>query len=122
MLSPEQIKDVGAAAVTELYKEPDDDLALELGLPTSEFYGRPLIEVMLVRQARNAARTGDKDEVEAILDRRLGKPKATVESHSTTETYEQYLERIGKAEEDDRRRNAIDVTPRPDPSDIASLL
>ena len=98
MLSRSQIVELGAAAVTELYSEPGDDLAIELGLPPSEFYGRPLLEVMLVRQARNAARTGDRDEVEAILDRRLGKPKTTAENHNISETYEEALHRIAEAE------------------------
>ena len=93
------VKEIGAAALAELYAEPGDLLALELGLPPSEFYGRPLIEVMLVRQARNAARTGDMAEVEAILDRQLGKPKTTSENHHITESYEDALKRIGASED-----------------------
>lgn len=92
------VKDIQKAALAELYSEPDDELAIELGLPPSEFYGRPLIEVMLIRQARRAARTGDKDEVEAIRDRLEGKPKTTSENHNITESYEDALTRIGKNE------------------------
>lgn len=93
-LTPTQINDIGAAAIAQPYSEPGDELALELGLPPSEFYGRPLMEVMLIKQARHAAYTGDKDEVEAILDRRLGKPKSIAENHNINETYEGALKRI----------------------------
>lgn len=96
-LTPKTINDIGAAAVAQLYEHPDDALALELGLPPSEFYGMTLMEVMLIKQAREAARTGATDEVEAILDRRLGKPKQSVEKHVVTETYEEALARISKA-------------------------
>lgn len=92
------VKDIQKAALAELYSEPDDELAVELGLPPSEFYGRPLVEVMLIRQARHAAKTGDKDEIEAIRDRLEGKPKTTSENHNISESYEDALARIGKAE------------------------
>ena len=103
------VKDIQKAALAELYAEPDDELAIELGLPPSEFYGRPLIEVMLVRQARHAARTGDKDEVEAIRDRLEGKPKTTSENHNISESYEDALSRIGKAEDARRAKAATSI-------------
>jgi hypothetical protein len=102
------VKDIQKAALAELYSEPGDELAIEMGLPPSEFYGRPLVEVMLVRQARHAARTGDKDEVEAIRDRLEGKPKTTSENHNITESYEDALARIGKAED---ARRVASATP-----------
>lgn len=102
IITPAQIKDLHAAALTQLYAEPYDDLAIEMGLPPSRFHGMTLLEVMLIKRAENAARTGDKDEVEAILDRELGKPKTTAEVHSTTETYEQACLRIARAEETKR--------------------
>ena len=106
LVTPAVIKEIGAAALAELYAEPGDALAVELGLPPSEFYGRPLVEVMLIRQARNAARTGDMAEVEAILDRQLGKPKTTAENHNITESYEDALNRIGAAEDARRVQEA----------------
>ena len=102
MVTPGVLNDLGSAALAELYSEPGDELALEMGLPPSEFYGRPLAEVMLIKQARNAARDGNTEDIEAILDRRLGKPKATLESHSVTESYEQYLKRIAASETAER--------------------
>ncbi len=97
LITPSQINDLGAAALTQLYSHPDDELAIEMGLPPSRFHGMTLIEVMLIRQAENAARSGATDEVEAILDRRLGKPKTTAENHNVNETYEQALSRISKS-------------------------
>lgn len=106
LVTPAQIKDLHAAALTQIYVEPDDHLKLEMGLPPSRFYGLTLLEVMLIRRAERAAASGDKDEVESILDRELGKPKTTAEVHSTTETYEQMLKRIGKEEEERRIKAA----------------
>jgi len=115
-LTPKQIDEVAAAAVMTPYEEPGDQFAIEMGMLPSEFYGRPLIEVMLIRQARHAAHTGDKDYVEAILDRRLGRPKTTIESHSIHETYAQALERIGQTEIQKRFENAepVEVIPSMD--------
>lgn len=98
LATPALIKDLSAAALVETYSEPEDALAIEMGLPPSEFYGRPLIEVMLIRRARYAAKTGDDDVIERILDRELGKPKTTAENHNINESYEDALARIGKAE------------------------
>lgn len=99
MMTPVLLNEIGNAALAEPYSEPDDEIAVALGLPPSEFYGRPLAEVMLIRQARHAARSGDTAEVEAILDRRLGKPKTTAENHNINETYEQACQRIAKTVE-----------------------
>lgn len=107
-MTPAVIREVGAAALAELYCTPEDLLAIELGLPPSEFYGRPLIEVMLIRQARLAAATGESSLVEAILDRQVGKPKTTSENHNINESYEDACRRIGVEEE---RRRAAEATP-----------
>ncbi len=96
MLTKTQIQEIGAAALALPYSEPGDALAIELGLQPSEFYGRPLYEVMKIKQAREAARTGDTAIIESIEDRVVGKPKQSVESHSIKETYEEYLARISR--------------------------
>ncbi|MDE2019175.1 MAG: hypothetical protein KGJ13_02380 [Patescibacteria group bacterium] len=95
-LSPSQITEVAAAAAVTVYKEDGDDLAAELGLPTSEFYGMTCLEVMLIRQAREGARTGDSGIVNDILDRLVGKPKQTTESVVTKLTYEDRLKEIAR--------------------------
>ena len=94
MLTKSQIADIVTAAVSQPYEEEGDALAIEMGLPPSKFYGRTNIEVMLIRLAEHAARTGDKDEVEDFLDRLLGKPKQTSEVVKTTLTYEDRLKEI----------------------------
>jgi hypothetical protein len=98
LITAAQVKDLHAAALTQLYAEPYDELAIEMGLPPSRFYGMTLIEVMLIKRAENAARTGDCDEVEKILDREMGKAVARSENHNVTETYDQALKRIAIAE------------------------
>ena len=95
MLTKSQIIDIVAAAVSQPYSSPDDELAVELGLPPSEFHGATLMEVMLVKAAREAAETGDPDMVEKLLDRLLGKPKQTSEVLKTVATYEERLREIG---------------------------
>lgn len=99
LITAAAVKDLHAAALTQLYAEPDDDLKIEMGLKPSRFYGMTLIEVMLIRRAENTARTGDSDDVERILDRELGKAVARSENHNVTETYDQALKRIAIAED-----------------------
>ena len=94
MLTKAQIVDIVAAAVSLPYKEPGDDLAVELGLPPSEFYGMTNMEVMLIRLSRAAAATGSREDVETLLDRLLGRPHATSETIKTTMTYEDRLKDI----------------------------
>lgn len=108
LFSPATIKEVHTAALAELYSEPDDAFALEMGLPPSEFYGRTLLEVMAIKRARYAARSGDDDVFERILDRELGKPKTTSENHNINESYDEALNRIGAAED---ARRAAAATP-----------
>lgn len=98
LITGAQVKDLHAAALTQLYAEPDDELKIEMGLLPSRFYGMTLIEVMLIRRAENTARTGDSDDVERILDRELGKAVARSENHNVSETYDQVLKRIAEKE------------------------
>ncbi len=99
------------AAATLPYQDANDELAISMGLPPSRFYGMTNLEVMLIKRQEEAARTGESVEVEHILDRLLGKPKATSEVHTTSETYEQYLARVGQSEAEKRVSEARDVTP-----------
>lgn len=98
LITAVQVKDLHAAALTQLYSEPDDDLKIEMGLPPSRFFGMTLIEVMLIRRAENTARSGNSDDVEKILDRELGKAVARSENHNVNETYDQALKRIAATE------------------------
>lgn len=102
MLTKAQVAEIALAAASQLYVDPNDESALELGLPPSEFYGMTNLEVMLIKQARNAALTGDSDMVEKILDRLIGKPKQTSEIAKTV-TYEGYLTQIAQ--------KVMDATP-----------
>ncbi len=90
-----QVSEIAMAAASEPFIDPNDELAISLGLPPSEFYGATNLEVMLVKQARNAAKTGDTDVVEKILDRLIGRPKQSIEKHEIVESYESALKRIG---------------------------
>lgn len=91
LLTPTLMKDIQRAAMVERYAEPGDELAIELGLPPSEFYGRTLAEVMVIKQARRAAATGESELVEAIRDRLEGKPKTTAENVNHNINYESAL-------------------------------
>lgn len=120
MVAPSLIKDIQKAALAQLYSEDDDEIAIALGFAPSPWYGRPLIEVMLLKQALNAARTGAYDEIEAIRDRVEGKPLATSVNHNINENYEQATNRIADAEkkfQEQQRTQAVDaeiVTPESD--------
>lgn len=90
------VSELAMAAASQPYVTPDDELAVALGLPPSEFYGMTNLEVMLVKQARWAATSGETDVIEKVLDRLIGRPKQSIEKHEITETYEQALARVGK--------------------------
>lgn len=92
-----QVSEIAMAAASQLYVDPNDELAVALGLPPSRFYGKTNLEVMLIKQAEYAAASGERDYVNDVLDRLIGKPVAKSESHSITETYDQALQRIAKA-------------------------
>jgi hypothetical protein len=102
-IEPKVLNDLTKAALALPYAEDDDLIAVALGLPpASRFFGRPLAEVMIVKQVESAARTGDFVEIEAIRDRIEGKPKTTNENHNISETYEQATQRIAKELEAER--------------------
>jgi hypothetical protein len=92
-----QVSQIAMAAASLPYVDPNDELALALGLRPSEFYGMTNLEVMLVKQARYAAESGETDVIDKVLDRLVGKPKQSVEKHEIVETYDQALARIGRA-------------------------
>ena len=98
-----QIADLAMAVAGLPYTTPEDELAVELGLPPSRFYGMTNLEVMLIRRQERAAQTGDRDEVEAVLDRLIGKPLAKSESARVNVSYEDFLR---AAAEDETRRTA----------------
>lgn len=90
------VSELAMAAASQPYVTADDELAVSLGLPPSEFYGMTNLEVMLLKQARWAATSGETAVIEKVLDRLIGRPKTTAETHTITETYEQALTRISK--------------------------
>lgn len=104
VLTRAQVSEIAMAAASMPYEEPGDRFALEMGLPVSEFYGRPCVEVMIIKRTRLAAQSGDPDVIETVLDRLIGKPKTTAETLSTTRSYEQYLEEIAHKEAIPARR------------------
>jgi hypothetical protein len=86
MFTREQVADIIVAAATDLY---DADAVLE-----PEFVGKTNLEVMVLKRTRRAARSGDMDEVESLLDRIVGKPKTTAEVTKKVITYEDALREI----------------------------
>lgn len=99
-----QVSELAMAAASQPYADENDELAISLGLPPSEFYGRTNLEVMLIKQARLAAKTGDCDQVDKILDRLIGRPKTTAENVRVDVSYEEYLKNLAA------RGAAIDTT------------
>lgn len=97
VFSKQQIGDLQMAAASSFFTDPNDELAIAIGLPPSEFYGMTNLEVMLIKQARYAATSGEREYINDVLDRLQGKAKTTAEVHSTVETYEQFLARVGRA-------------------------
>lgn len=103
MITKEVLEELPVAALSLPYKRSDKEIFLN---EDPEFEGKTNAEVMNIRLARKAAQ-GCMTAIKAIQDRVLGKPKQQIESRSITETYTQYLERIGKEDEDTLREAQV---------------
>ncbi len=97
MFTRAQVSELALAAASQPYIDENDELAIELGLPPSRFYGKSNLEVMLIKQAENSAKTGE--GVDAILDRLIGKPKQSVESVKVSVSYEDWLKEVARRED-----------------------
>lgn len=86
-----KVQEIAMHALSLPYTDENDELAIEMGLPPSEFYGRPLVEVMLIKRTRIAAQTGDDEKIERALDRAIGKPKTSAENVNLNGSYEDFL-------------------------------
>ena len=99
VLSKPQIHDLIAASASLPYMPtPEEEL---LGI----YHGMTNLEVMVVKQHHWAARSGDTAEVEAILDRLVGKPKQSSEVLKITKTYDEALREI--AENERRKQSGV---------------
>ena len=101
-----KIQTLAIQALSLPYTDENDELAIEMGLPPSEFYGRPMIEVMIIKRTRAAARTGDDDKIERTLDRAIGKPETTSKNVNLNGSYEDFLKAAA---------NLMKNAPRPQP-------
>ena len=86
-----KIQQLALQALSLPYTSANDELAIELGLKPSDYYGRPLVEVMVVKAALAAAQSGDVDIIEKVLDRAIGKPKTSSENLNMNGSYEDFL-------------------------------
>lgn len=86
-----KIQQLALQALSLPYTSANDELAIELGLKPSDYYGRPLVEVMLTKAALGAAQSGDVDIIEKVLDRAIGKPKTSSENLNMDVSYEAFL-------------------------------
>lgn len=68
----------------------EDPLHPDFGL----YDGMTVAEVLVRKQLINAARSGDKDEIEKAMDRLLGKPKWIGESVNVHASYEDFLKGV----------------------------
>lgn len=94
MLTKEVIADLPVAVLSLPYQRTDKEITLGEDV---EFEGKSNAEVMHIRLARRAA-AGSMEAIKMLQDRILGKPKQSIESHSVSETYTQFLERKAKEE------------------------
>lgn len=97
VFTKKQVQQVIAITAATPYTSPDDELAIEMGLPPSPFYGKTLLEVMVMKQMQRAAQSGEGEEVDRVLDRIIGKPTQHSESVVTRTSYEDRLKAIRAA-------------------------
>lgn len=74
----------------------------------ARYDGMTCAEVMVRKQVEGAARSGDTDEIERVMDRLIGKPLAKSESTHVHATYEEALRAIS---EKARPVDAVEVGP-----------
>ncbi len=80
----------------------------------AQYEGWTRLEVMVDKKTQNAARTGDDDKVEKVLDRLIGKPKTISEVRKMD--YETWLKNQAEAERQERESIPTSFEPdAPDP-------
>lgn len=89
VLSKQHLQSIYFVAAAQPYVV-EDPLDPDFGL----YDGCTIAEVMIRKQMIRAAKTGDKDEVEKVMDRLLGKPKWIGESVQVHASYEDVLKSI----------------------------
>lgn len=102
LVTKAQIQDLYAAAAGELFscEDPFD--------PDFIYNGLPLVEVIVKKQIRAAARNG---EGEAVMDRLAGRPKQETLSTKLTLTYEDALREIERKENAKRFGQPVPSNP-----------
>lgn len=94
IVSAQSVKKLAQVAASLPYEgEWDEDLGTYILEP--RFKGMTNIEVMWVRLAEKAA-NGDKEAMNMMFDRILGKPKQSVETASVSMTYQEFLKELSK--------------------------
>lgn len=94
IVSAQSVKKLAQVAASLPYEgEWDEDLEMYILEP--RFKGMTNIEVMWVRLAEKAA-NGDKEAMNMMFDRILGKPKQSVETASVSMTYQEFLKELSK--------------------------
>lgn len=89
LITKAQVAELYAAAAAETFNCPDP---LD---PDHEFHGLSMAEVMVRKEVRAAARSGN---AETVMDRLVGRPKQTSESTRLTLGYEDALKEIERKE------------------------
>lgn len=89
----------------QIYTSPEPDPFH----PDHEFDGMMKGEVILRKHIDRAATLGEREDLEAALDRLLDRAKQSSESFTVTANYEAYLKKL--AAERGQIREAVDVTP-----------
>jgi len=91
IIPKEVISDMAGAALSMPYLDPDD-------IDEPRFKGRSCVEVTLMKIAEEAASRGDRDALNLLLDRFIGKPKQSIESKKVTVNYSDYLKMQAEVE------------------------
>lgn len=86
MIPKVMVADVALAALSMPY---DDPIGLE-----PQFRGLTNLEVMMIKRANRAAKTGDGDESDKLLDRVLGKTKIMSEIKKVNIDYVDFLKAV----------------------------
>lgn len=94
IINSQSVKKLAQVAASLPY-EGDWDEELEMYVLDPRFKGMTNIEVMWVRLAEKAA-SGDKEAMNMMFDRILGKPKQSVETASVSMTYQEFLKELSK--------------------------
>lgn len=107
-MKKEQLQDLYHASLGIMY-QGDWDPMTQTYVIDPLYAGMTYGQMMVFKQVRKAAESGEANLIEKVMDRVLGKPKQAMETVTMSLSYEEFM--LRSAQEEQQRQQVIDITP-----------